>query len=51
MRYLEDFIQNDLNKKKVFLGEPRQVGKTTLAKNVIKNRGLYLNWDNALDRK
>lgn len=51
MRYIEDFIQNDLNKKMVFLGGPRQVGKTTLAKNVIKNRGLYLNWDDELDRK
>ena len=51
MRYIEDFIQNDLNKKMVFLGGPRQVGKTTLAKNVIKNRGLYLNWDDDLDRK
>ena len=51
MRYIEDFIQNDLNKKMVFLGGPRQVGKTTLAKNVIKNRGLYLNWDDEFDRK
>lgn len=51
MRYIEEFIQNDLNKKMVFLGGPRQVGKTTLAKNVIKNRGLYLNWDDELDRK
>jgi len=51
MRYIEDFIRNDLNKKMVFLGGPRQVGKTTLAKNIIKNRGLYLNWDDELDRK
>ena len=51
MRYIENFIQNDLNKKMVFLGGPRQVGKTTLAKSVIKNRGLYLNWDDELDRK
>ena len=51
MRYIEKFIENDLNKKMVFLGGPRQVGKTTLAKNVIKNRGLYLNWDDELDRK
>lgn len=51
MRYIEDFIRNDLNKKMVFLGGPRQVGKTTLAKDVIKNRGLYLNWDDEFDRK
>ncbi len=51
MRYIEESIQNDLIKKMVFLGGPRQVGKTTLAKNVIKNRGLYLNWDDERDRK
>lgn len=44
-RYLFDQIKNDLSKKMVFLGGPRQVGKTTLAKQIIgKNEG-YLNWD------
>ncbi|MFZ3230984.1 MAG: ATP-binding protein [Pseudobdellovibrio sp.] len=51
MRYIEEFIQNDLNKKMVFLGGPRQVGKTTLAKSLIKKRGLYFNWDDEFDRK
>ena len=30
-RYLEPAIQEDLKQKMVFLGGPRQVGKTTLA--------------------
>jgi len=30
-RYLSDSIGEDLKKKKIFIGGPRQVGKTTLA--------------------
>ncbi|MFZ3228601.1 MAG: hypothetical protein WA160_00225 [Pseudobdellovibrio sp.] len=30
-RYLKTLIQKDLKNKMVFLGGPRQVGKTTLA--------------------
>lgn len=30
MRYLTPFIKEDLKKKMVFLGGPRQYGKTTL---------------------
>lgn len=51
-RYLEKDILKDLSKKMVFLGGPRQVGKTTLAHHILKNfsykkskSGLYLNWD------
>ena len=51
-RALEPFIIRDLSKKMVFLGGPRQVGKTTLAGGVLKNfpykksrSGVYLNWD------
>jgi len=48
-RYLEPFIESDLKNKMVFLGGPRQVGKTTLAQNLIKNyrdeHPAYLNWD------
>ena len=36
-RYLEHHIQEDLKTKMVFLGGPRQVGKTTLAQKLIKN--------------
>ncbi len=52
-RYLEKYILDDLKQKMVFIGGPRQVGKTTLAKhagsNIYKTR-TYLNWDDAVDR-
>lgn len=37
----------------VFIGGPRQCGKTTLAKSFLKqfNQALYLNWDRVADRK
>lgn len=48
-RYLEPMIIQDLKEKMVFLGGPRQVGKTTLAQSLIKNyydgHPAYLNWD------
>lgn len=45
-RYLSDFIQNDLPKKMVFLGGPRQVGKTTLAKTFLADDSTgYMNYD------
>ena len=56
-RFIESYIKKDLSKKMVFLGGPRQVGKTTLAQNILKNfsykkmrKGLYLNWDFDEDR-
>src|SRR5579862_6064339 len=53
-RYCESFIYQDLTKKMVFIGGPRQVGKTTLSKSlchgVFKN-GTYLNWDLDEDRR
>ena len=56
-RSIESSIKKDLSKKMVFLGGPRQVGKTTLAQNILKNfsykknrKGLYLNWDFDEDR-
>jgi uncharacterized protein len=47
-RYLETHITDDLPKKMVFIGGPRQVGKTTLAKNIAEAYPVssYLNWDN-----
>jgi uncharacterized protein len=47
-RYLEPHITDDLPKKMVFIGGPRQVGKTTLAKNLAEPYPSfsYLNWDN-----
>ena len=55
-RYLEPIIINDLSRKMVFLAGPRQTGKTTIAKKILKNSNLdintwYLNWDSARDRE
>ena len=57
-RYLEANILKDLAKKMVFLGGPRQVGKSTLAQHILKRfpykkskSGLYLNWDFDEDRQ
>ncbi len=45
-RYLSDQIHSDLTQKMVFLGGPRQVGKTTLAKHFLEDGASgYLNWD------
>jgi len=44
-RYLFKQINSDLKKKMVFLGGPRQVGKTTLAKKLLGQHKGYLNWD------
>lgn len=53
-RYLTPYIVDDLKDKMVFVGGPRQVGKTTLCRNFVaasfKNHA-YLNWDNRADRK
>jgi uncharacterized protein len=52
-RYLENHIQSDLPKKMVFVGGPRQVGKTTMAKNIAPHFATadYLNWDNRDHKK
>ena len=48
-RYLVEAIRADLQEKMVFLGGPRQVGKTTLALSLIKgadeSHPAYLSWD------
>ncbi len=49
-RYLQGFVKTDLETKMVFIGGPRQVGKTTLAKSFIKDARQYLNWDDLSDR-
>ncbi|MFH0920762.1 MAG: ATP-binding protein [Fibrobacterota bacterium] len=44
-RYLEKQTLEDLDRKMVFLGGPRQVGKTTMAKSLLSGKSGYLNWD------
>jgi len=53
-RYIYSSIKDDLQKKMVFVGGPRQVGKTTLAKCLMEeldDEGIYFNWDNDEDRR
>jgi hypothetical protein len=52
-RYLHDPIRADLSEKMVFVAGPRQVGKTTLARQILGEfgAGAYLNWDNREDRR
>ncbi|MBU0709779.1 MAG: ATP-binding protein [Candidatus Omnitrophica bacterium] len=54
-RYLEERILSDLQDKMVFISGPRQVGKTTLSKQIgnefFPAKFQYLNWDNRQDRK
>jgi len=54
-RYLKAAISEDLGEKMVFLGGPRQVGKTTLALGLLtggnETHPAYLNWDNPVSRK
>ncbi len=50
-RYLDDRVQADLAQKMVFLTGPRQVGKTTLGRQLIAQQGgQYLNYDVPADR-
>jgi uncharacterized protein len=47
-RYCQNHIFNDLTKKMVFVGGPRQVGKTTLSKDLCYEQfadSEYFNWD------
>lgn len=47
-RYLKAHIISDLDKKMVFIGGPRQVGKTTLSLDILRadeSHPAYLNWD------
>jgi hypothetical protein len=52
-RYLETAISEDLEEKMVFLGGPRQVGKTTLAQYLASQfeTSGYFNWDSRSHRK
>lgn len=52
-RQYEAAISTDLAGKMVLLAGPRQVGKTTLARQILSSwpQGLYLSWDNRADRR
>ncbi len=53
-RYIKDSVKDDLIEKMVFVGGPRQVGKTTFALSLLDNANethpAYLNWDNTQTR-
>lgn len=51
-RYLDTLVSNDLASKAVVLTGPRQVGKTTLSKQLMQSyaSAQYLNWDVLADR-
>ena len=54
MRYIRTYVLQDLQKKMVFIGGPTQVGKTTLAKDILSGdfpEGRYFNWNYDEDRQ
>ncbi|MHC4886126.1 MAG: ATP-binding protein, partial [Planctomycetota bacterium] len=55
-RYLSAEVREDLDEKMVFIGGPRQVGKTTLSLSLLPDdqdsrSPAYLNWDVIKDRE
>ncbi len=52
-RYLSGPVEEDLLEKMVFVGGPRQVGKTTLARDCVasKYKSSYYSWDKIDQRK
>ncbi len=50
-RYLAEQVRRDLRRKMVFVAGPRQVGKSTLARQILGRRPGYLNWDVGADRE
>ena len=51
-RSILKFVKKDLDRKMVFLGGPRQVGKTTLAQSLLTDlQEGYFNYDSPFDRK
>jgi uncharacterized protein len=56
IRSIQPVIKEDLKQKMVFIGGPRQVGKTTLATSFLKpesqdSHPAYLNWDDVRIRR
>ncbi|MDE2723794.1 MAG: AAA family ATPase, partial [Gemmatimonadota bacterium] len=55
-RYVRDHIEADIADRMIFIGGPRQVGKTTLAISLLgqgqnESSPAYLNWDVLADRE
>ncbi len=50
-RYLKEPVLEDLKRKMVFIGGPRQVGKTTLALDLAPKNHRYLSWDIQEDKE
>lgn len=54
VRYIQKSVQEDLQRRMVFIGGPRQVGKTTLALSFLKSGSskspAYLSWDHVPSR-
>ena len=52
-RYLQSAIKNDAlkDRKMAFISGPRQVGKTTLGKQLLKDKNNYFSWDQTEFRK
>ncbi|MDD5656799.1 MAG: AAA family ATPase, partial [Elusimicrobia bacterium] len=55
-RYLHKAVAVDLSEKMVFIGGPRQVGKTTFALGLLRDKAgeshpAYLTWDDPNDRE
>ena len=50
-RYLRPTVAADLARKMVFIGGPRQVGKTSLARSLLPRPGCELNYDIAAHRQ
>lgn len=53
-RYIIENVLEDLEEKMVFISGPRQVGKTTLARDIVGKKFsniTYFNWDFGEDRK
>jgi len=48
-RYIEQYIKDDINEKIILISGPRQVGKTTLARQ-LDFKNVYLNFDASDDR-
>lgn len=44
-RYIKPQISQDIKKKMIFIGGPRQVGKTTLSREFLRRNDQYYNWD------